>query len=292
MMLLINSILRFMNVSTAVLAAILSVSLTNRVHAQDANARPDPLKALLVLGGCCHDYGAQKDILKSGIEARANVLVDVVYSPDTTTAPPLPFLGDPNYAAGYDVVIHDECAADVNDPAVVEDVLAPHRAGLPGVNLHCGIHSYRVAENVREPVEPGTAGAMWFDFLGMQSSGHGPQKPIAIQFTGGSHPIVAGMENWTTINEELYNNILVRDGVTVLARGSQEPNTRPNFTEAAIAWVHEYGDANARVFSTTLAHNNDTVADPRYLDLVTRGVLWACGKLQDSGAPAEGFGPK
>ena len=32
-----------------------------------------PLKALLVIGGCCHDYKAQKDILKAGIESRANV---------------------------------------------------------------------------------------------------------------------------------------------------------------------------------------------------------------------------
>jgi type 1 glutamine amidotransferase len=35
------------------------------------------------------------------------------------------------------------------------------------------------------------------------------------------------------------------------------------------------------VFATTLGHNNDTVADPRYLDLVTRGLLWSLGKLDD-----------
>ena len=31
-----------------------------------------PLKVLLLAGGCCHDYGNQKDALKSGIEARIN----------------------------------------------------------------------------------------------------------------------------------------------------------------------------------------------------------------------------
>jgi hypothetical protein len=30
---------------------------------------------------------------------------------------------------------------------------------------------------------------------------------------------------------------------------------------------------------------------PRYLDLVTRGVLWATGHLQDDGTPAPGYGP-
>jgi hypothetical protein len=34
------------------------------------------------------------------------------------------------------------------------------------------------------------------------------------------------------------------------------------------------------------------VADPRYLDLVTRGLLWACGKLDDQGQPLPGYGPK
>jgi len=153
------------------------------------------------------------------------------------------------------------------------------------------MHSYRTAKNFREPVEPGTSDSLWFDYLGIQSSGHGPQKPIAIAFTDTAHPIVKGMANWTTINEELYNNVVVRDSAHPLARGTQEPNTRPNVTESNIIWTHEYGDANARVFSTTLGHNNETVSDPRYLDLVTRGLLWACGKLQDSGDPAPGYGP-
>ncbi len=46
-----------------------------------------------------------------------------------------------------------------------------------------------------------------------------------------------------------------------------------------------------RVFSTTIGHNDDTVADPRYLDLVTNGVLWATDKLGDDGKPKPGYGP-
>jgi hypothetical protein len=33
------------------------------------------------------------------------------------------------------------------------------------------------------------------------------------------------------------------------------------------------------VFATMPGHNNDTVADPRYLDLVTRGLLRSASKL-------------
>ncbi len=253
---------------------------------------PPPLKALLIAGGCCHDYAAQKDIIEQGIESRANVAVDVIYSADTSTAPPLPMLGNPKYADGYDVVIHDECASDIKDLAVVEGVLAPHKAGTPGVNLHCAMHCYRTAASVAKPVEPGTNDSLWFDYLGVQSSGHGPQKPIEVVYTDKSHPAVVGFADWTTINEELYNNIVVREGTKMLAQGTQQPNRKPGFTESAVVWTSEYGEKKARVFSTTLGHNTETVADARYLDLVTRGVLWACGKLEDSGEPAEGYGKK
>src|SRR5215471_10056997 len=144
-------------------------------HAADTK----PIRVLLITGGCCHDYAKQKDILKKGIEERANVVIDQVHTPDTTTHPPLAFLGNPDYARGYDLVIHDECASDINDSAKVEAVLKPHRDGLPGVNLHCGMHSYRIG-NPTDPVTLGTPHGLWFEYLGLQSSGHGPQEPIAI----------------------------------------------------------------------------------------------------------------
>lgn len=278
--------------SFALLAALAGPG-ARAARADDAApaARPAPLRALLVLGGCCHDYATQQGILKAGIEERANVVVEISYSPDTSTAPPLPIHGNPHYADGYDLVIHDECAADDKDIKLVEGVLAPHRAGMPGVNLHCAMHSYRTAPDVKVPVPAGGPDSLWFDYLGIQSCAHGAQKPIAITFVDKAHPVTKGLADWTTVKEELYNNISLRPGMHPLARGVQEPNNKPNFTESNVVWTNEYGDKKARVFSTTIGHNNETVSDARYLDLVTRGVLWACGKLKDDGAPAEGYGP-
>ncbi len=45
-----------------------------------------------------------------------------------------------------------------------------------------------------------------------------------------------------------------------------------------VVWTNIY-NGKAKVFGTTLGHNNDTCADSRYLDLVTRGLLWSVGKL-------------
>ncbi len=251
-----------------------------------------PLRVLLITGGCCHDYAKQKDILKQGLEARANVTVDQIHSDSGETKPPLPIYGNPDYAKGYDVVIHDECAADVSDPAVIKGVLAPHRAGTPGVNLHCGMHCYRIG-NPNEPATAGAERALWFDYLGLQSSGHGPQLPIAIQFTNTTHSITHGLADWTTINEELYNNIQIFPTAIPLARGRQTTKNKdgtPKMNDTVVAWVSDYH--GTRVFSTTIGHNNATVEDARYLDLVTRGLLWACGKLDAQGNISPGYGPK
>lgn len=274
-------------------AALLGCSLNiNLSHAADTK----PLRVLLITGGCCHDYTKQKDLLKHGLEARANLIVDQIHAdipPGTSaTKPPLPIYGNPDYAKGYDVVIHDECAADINDPAIIKGVLAPHRAGIPGVNLHCAIHCYRIG-NPGERAESGSERAMWFDYLGIQSSGHGAQLPVAITFTDTKHAITQGLGDWTTINEELYNNVQIFPTVTPLAHGKQTVKNKDGTTKEndfVVAWVNDY--QGTRVFNTTTGHNNATVDDARYLDLVTRGLLWACGKLDDQGDIKPGYGPK
>jgi type 1 glutamine amidotransferase len=283
-----NVLLRLL-VLTLASASVATVALVP----QRLMAAPAPLKVLLITGGCCHDYAVQKDVLKKGLEARANVVIDQIHTDDGSTKPPLAILGHPDYAKGYDVIVHDECGSDISDPETVEGVLKPHRDGVPGVNLHCAMHSYRIG-NPNDPVTPGTAHGWWFEYLGLQSSGHGAQLPIAIRFTDNESPITKGLENWTTIGEELYNNVHVFDTAHALAHGQQTIKKKDGGSgtnDFVVAWVNTYGPKKVRVFSTTIGHNNATVEDARYLDLVTRGLLWAAGHLDQNGAPAPGYGP-
>ena len=268
-------------------ALISALAATPGLHAAEP---AKPLKALLLAGGCCHDYATQKGILEQGIEARANITVDVIFVPDGNTKPAFPIYGKPDYAKGYDVVIHDECAAGIADPAVIQGVLKPHQDGVPGVNLHCAMHSYRFGE-FKKPVPAGADNARWFEYLGLQSCAHGPQQPIAIAYTDKTHPISTGLQDWTTINEELYNNIQVSDSAHPLAKGTQIVKTKSGETQTnttVVVWTSTY-KTKTRVFSTTIGHSHDTVADARYLDLVTRGVLWACDKLDADGKPKPGY---
>tara|TARA_B100000900_G_scaffold350274_1_gene316766 strand:+ start:1011 stop:1829 length:819 start_codon:yes stop_codon:yes gene_type:complete len=266
-------------------ASALLIGLASPLQAKKS---PKPLKVLLITGGCCHSYATQKNVIKKGLETRANVVVDQVHTDDSSNNPPLPIYRNPNYAKGYDVVVHDECAAGMADLSILNRVLAPHRNGIPGVNLHCAMHSYRVG-NHRMPTEPGTDDNLWFEYLGIQSSGHGPKEPIAISFTNTEHPITKTLEDWATIEEELYNNVQVFSTAKVLAKGFQFQPKRSakngnmiaaKNDEAVVVWTNEYH--STRVFSTTIGHFDETVADKRYLDLVTRGLLWSCNKLNDN----------
>jgi type 1 glutamine amidotransferase len=260
-------------------------------------AEQKPLRVLVVAGGCCHDYANQKEILKKGIEARVNATVEVAYDATKSTKPVFELYKSPDWGKNFDVVVHDECAADITDQAYVANIVNAHKNGLPAVNLHCAMHSYRWG-NFRQPVKAGDDNASWYEMLGLQSTGHGPQQPIAITFTDKAHPVTTGLADWTTVNEELYNNVQVLTAKT-LATGLQKvPEkkdkkgkvTPASEATAIVAWTNEFGPKKTRIFSTTIGHNNATVEDARYLDLVARAVLWSAGKLEADGKPSAGFG--
>ena len=276
------------------LALTALVGLTSTLAAEQK-----PLRVLVVAGGCCHDYATQKEVLKKGIEARVNAVVEVAYDPTKSTKPLFELFKSPDWGKNFDVVVHDECAADITDQAYVANIVNAHKNGLPAVNLHCAMHSYRWG-SFKEPVKAGADNASWYEMLGLQSTGHGPQQPIAITFTDKSHPVTTGLADWTTINEELYNNVQIL-GAKTLATGLQKvPEkkdkkgkvTPASEANAIVVWTNEFGPKKTRIFSTTIGHNNATVEDARYLDLVARAVLWSVDKIDAEGKPAAGYGAK
>lgn len=225
-----------------------------------------PLKALLIAGGCCHDYETQHRLLYEGIQARANIRVDVVWTHDTSHTPPFDLFEDPDWAQGYDLVIHDECAALQKDPVILGNILNVHKT-VPAVHLHCAMHSFRTDA--------------WTRHLGIRSDRHGPHVGIDVEIVDREHPIMKPLEDWQIGKDELYNNVEVFDAHP-LAMGHQayKNNKGEEIKDSAIvAWTNE--KQGARSFSTSLGHFNEVVASDEYLDLVVRGALWACGKLDN-----------
>ncbi len=232
-----------------------------------ADAAPQPLKVLIVTGGCCHDYDVQKVLLKKGLEQRAHLDVEYVQQGGTATDSRIPLYEDANWADGFDCVIHDECFSDAKDPQWVARVLKPHREGLPAVVMHCAMHCYR----------DGTDD--WFQFCGVTSRQHGAHYPHEVLTRDGSHPIMNTLgAGWANPAGELY----WIEKVWPTAHPLASAKNREKGNEEVCVWTNEFGEKKTRVFGTTLGHHNVTVEHPQFLDLVTRGTLWACGKLDDT----------
>ena len=244
-----------------------------------------PLRALLITGGCCHDYNQQKVIIPEGVSARANVTWTVVEEGGTGTRRQnieQSVYQNAGWASGFDVVVHNECFADDADPEFIERVLAPHRNGTPAIVVHCAMHTFRALKT-----------SAFREFLGVTSTHHGPQHPLDIKNLQPDHPIMKGFPPmWTTGNEELYAIDKLWPQTTALA---QAPEKKKDATGAwvntakqnAVIWVNTYG--KGRVFGTTLAHNNKTMQDPVFMDMFARGLLWSCDKLDQNGKPKSGY---
>lgn len=256
------------------LCSTLIVLLSVSVRSVAANATPVPLKALLVTGGCCHDYANQKRILSEGITARANVAWTLVHEGDQREHQ-VSIYTNANWAKGFDVIVHNECFGYVTNNTFIETITAAHLAGVPGVTLHCSTHSYRNATTDE-----------WRKFLGVSSVRHGAQHAFEVVNLLPEHPVMKGFPaRWQNSPDELYQITKQWPGLVPLGKGVSSRET-----EQVCVWVNEYG--KARMFGTTLGHSNATMEDPVFLDLVTRGLLWACDKIDAAGKPKPGYEPK
>ncbi|MEZ6124727.1 MAG: discoidin domain-containing protein [Planctomycetaceae bacterium] len=270
------------------------------VAAENVIQADRPIHALLVTGGCCHDYDRQKLILTRGISARANVRWTVVHQGGTTTNTPIPLYDDPNWADGFDIVVHNECFSDVKDLEFVDRILKPHRDGLPAILIHCAMHCYRTGDD------------RWFEFVGMQSPGHGPHYSYTADNVKKDHPIMQDFgPAFVAPKGELYHSMKVFDTATPLAQANRQSDGMPQ----VCVWTNNYkgraldadtssrsesgkslplvaadkgtssptasagttGDREegTRVFGCTMGHYNETMAEPKYLDMMARAVLWA-----------------
>lgn len=220
------------------------------------------IRALLVSGGCCHDYMLQDKILVDAVDKALPVDWTIALQGGRGTRARIPLYSDAAWFKGYDIVVHNECHADVDDPEFIRRITAAHRAGVPAMAIHCAMHSYRAA-----------AVDDWREFLGVTSTRHTRQHNISVKIADAQHPALNGFKpDWVTPRDELYVIDKVWPNAKALATAVSPDDQR----EYPLVWVNEYG--GARVFGTTLGHGNDTWQDPVFQDLLVRGFKWALRK--------------
>jgi putative heme-binding domain-containing protein len=250
------SLFRRLTLTVVVLASALGA------RAADEPA-PKPIRVLLVCGGCCHDYTRQKVLIAEGLAERAHIEVTAVQQGGTATNSKIPLYEKADWSKGYDLVIHDECFSDVNDSQYIAGILAPHKAGLPAVVLHCAMHCYRDGTD------------QWFKFCGVTSRMHGAGYPHEVLNRDPAHPIMKEFgPAWANPAGELYWIEKIWPTAHPLASSKNKENGH----DEVCVWTNQF--EKGRVFGTTLGHHNETVGSKAYLDMLTRGVLWAVDKLE------------
>ena len=227
----------------------------------------EPLNVLLITGGGWHDYEAQQDILTEGISERANVEFTIDFEGGLDASAKISRHEDPDWAEPWDLVLYNICYSGVTDSEYVQRVVNSHvEHGVPAVALHATMHSYSFQED--NPI--------WWDFLGARSERHQSHMPFEVEVLAPDHPVMQGFpDGWETPEGELYEIEEMMPTATPCAHSYGEDSGEHHIN----VWTNEY--EGVRVFATTIGHHNVTMEAPEYLDLVTRGLLWAAGRLED-----------
>jgi uncharacterized protein len=246
--------------SLSLIVIALIVSLGSALAADSKK----PLLALLITGGCCHNYAFQATALKDGVAKHADVQWTVVMEGGTGTEAMIPLYDNADWAKPYDVVVHNECFANTKDTAYIRKITSAHKAGVPAVVIHCAMHTYR-ATDIDD----------WREFLGVTSRRHDHKSNYPVKLVDTKHPITKDMPaNWVTPSDELYVIEKLWPNARALATSKSEKDGKDH----PVIWTNQYG--KARVFGTTYGHSDETFRDPVFLDYVARGVLWAAGRLK------------
>lgn len=256
------------------LSILLAGSTLTSVQAAEP-AGPTKLKGLIITGGCCHDYPNQKQLLAEGLSQRVSISWDIVHEGGTSRDHKISVYGKPNWASQYDVIVHNECFGAIDDPEFIRAITQAHFEGVPGIFIHCSLHSYRGAGPGADP---------WRELIGVTSMKHQKKRAVTVKNLEPKHPVMAGFPTaWETPNGELYEILKVWPNCTPLGQAFGEDSGRDH----VCVWVNHFG--KARVFGTSLGHHNETMNNDVYLGLVARGLLWTVDKLDDQGRPKPGY---
>jgi type 1 glutamine amidotransferase len=223
----------------------------------------EPIRALYITGGCCHEYTAQKKTLTEGIAARTDV-VWTIEDKGETDDKNIRFatFDKPDWNKGYDIVVYNMCSGKFTNVDYINKIAAVHReTGLPAIVMHCAIHTFREAKTDE-----------WRKLLGVTSMRHEKQQPFDVTVVKPGNPIMKGFPiHWHDPMDEQYVTTNIWPNTISLATAIGHGKDKATNT---VVWANVYG--KARVFGTTIGHLNSTMEKPEYLDMVTRGMLWAC----------------
>ena len=223
------------------------------------------LRALVISGGCCHDYSAQNKILINNVDKALPVDWTVLIEGGRGTKGRVALYDTPDWSKGFDIVVHNECYADNSDPKLIRQIAAGHKTGIPAIFIHCSLHSYRAAT-----VDD------WRELIGTTSKRHTQAHNISVNIDDKESNIVKGIPaGYKTPVDELYVIEKFWPNAKSLASAVSPDDPKTSYS---MMWTNNYN--GARVFGTSLGHGMDTWNDPVYQDVLVRAFKWAVKREQ------------
>ena len=114
--------------------------------------------------------------------------------------------------------------------------------------------------------------SLWGDVSGLASRAftYHPRQTVTFKVAAPTHPIVRGLRPWT-MEDETYRMNEPDSSSQVLLTAEHALSLK------AIAWTRTFG--SSRVVCYASGHDHCAYDDPRFGEIVRRGLLWSAGRL-------------
>ncbi len=260
----------------ATIGAVLAFSSCNSADGEaKAESEKEATKVLYVTfePGKYHDYTPQKEMF---VEMSAVNKWNTTVITGTHDEVINRLATEPNFGAGYDVIVYNFCFAGCANLNVPYNIIEQTKTkGIPAMLIHCSLHSFwpSYAQGGDEAVHapgapakartkkallekwnkenPGKAFPSWPIFTGISSTRHGPKEPVQTKHLIADHGTLKGVHEYTTGKAELYNNFIKAEesekSIPIMQGIQGEAS-------AVILWEHPVG--KSKTVSFTLGHSN------------------------------------
>ena len=157
---------------------------------------------------------------------------------------------------------------DQIDPPAAEALLQYVESGHGFIPLHCATYCFRNDPRI-------------VALMGAQFLRHGAEV-FATVIAEPEHPVMRGFQGFQSWDETYIHHLHHEQDRVVLEYRQQGPQAEGQRREPW-TWVRRQG--RGRVFYTAWGHDARTWGHPGFLNLVERGVRWACGQDPSAVAP-------
>jgi hypothetical protein len=235
--------------------------------------KPGKVRALIFSGRNNHDWRSTTPCLKQILVDSGRFDVRVEGEPTGTTGATL---------AAYDVLVLDYNGPrwGVATEKGVEDFV---NSGKGLVVVHGASYAFTGLEllgdghkkmGIKQPAWPEylkMIGGYWSEDA--PKTGHGQYHSFSVKYVNPQHPIAQGVKEKFWATDELYHNMRMQPGASVLATAYDDPKYGGTGKDEPILWTVAYG--KGRVFHTTLGHDLTAMQEPGFRDSFLRGAEWA-----------------